>query len=263
MRYRQALVGVDALYMFSRDRLRPFLLFGGGAEYDKQRGSDSDWGPYVNVGAGLQYRFTDQFFFQGDARYVYGWVDDDNFGFDNSGNVYLNLGFGYHFEKTAQSAPRAAPSPPVEPAPVEPAPKPEPAPVAPAPKPPRFEKLTLAASELFTFDSDKLKVSDPRLDEVAQVLNDNPDIDSVMISGHTDRLGSEAYNLRLSQRRADAVKAYLVSKGVAASRLNAVGRGESQPVVQCTDKKRKKLIECLAPNRRVEIEPVTYERQVE
>jgi OmpA-OmpF porin, OOP family len=89
------------------------------------------------------------------------------------------------------------------------------------------------------------------------------DIPNVTIVGYTDRLGSKQYNQKLSEQRANSVKAYLVGKGVAGSRLTAVGKGESDPVVECRDaKKRPDLIKCLEPNRRVEIEPVTFTKQV-
>jgi OOP family OmpA-OmpF porin len=67
------------------------------------------------------------------------------------------------------------------------------------------------------------------LDEAAQILQDNPDV-RVTIEGHTDAVGSDAYNQQLSERRAAAVKRYLVTKGIAADRLETVGRGESEPV---------------------------------
>jgi OOP family OmpA-OmpF porin len=124
-----------------------------------------------------------------------------------------------------------------------------------------MRKYTLSASELFAFDSAKLGPHQPKLDEVANVMNGNADIASVTIVGYTDRIGSPAYNQKLSVARAEAVKAYLVGKGVASSRLQAVGKGEADPVVECKGiTKRASLIKCLEPNRRVEIEPVTFTR---
>jgi len=99
----------------------------------------------------------------------------------------------------------------------------------------------------------------PKLDEIAEALTRNPSIDAVTITGYTDRIGSEAYNLRLSQRRADAVKSYLVKKGVASRRLTAIGKGKANPVVHCDNEDRAKLIQCLEPNRRVEVEQITVE----
>ena len=74
--------------------------------------------------------------------------------------------------------------------------------------------------------------------------------------------GDYKYNQKLSEKRASAVRDYLVSAGVTADRLNAVGKGEANPVVTCTNKKRTDLIKCLEPNRRVEIEQMTFERRV-
>ena len=136
---------------------------------------------------------------------------------------------------------------------------PPPAPRAPAP---RFERYRLSAKELFAFDRADLTASQPKLDEIAVALVRNPQITGIMISGYTDRLGSDAYNLKLSQRRADAVKAYLVGKGVAANHLIAIGKGETNPVVQCRETARAALIACLEPNRRVEIEQITIERPI-
>jgi outer membrane protein OmpA-like peptidoglycan-associated protein len=137
---------------------------------------------------------------------------------------------------------------------------PPPAPRAPAP---RFERYRLSAKELFAFDSADLTAPQPKLDEIAVALVRNPQLTGIMISGYTDRLGSDAYNLKLSQRRADAVKAYLVGKGVAANHLIAIGKGETNPVVQCRKIARAALIACLEPNRRVEIEQITIERPID
>ena len=85
----------------------------------------------------------------------------------------------------------------------------------------------------------------------------------IQVTGYTDRLGTNKYNQKLSERRAAAVRDYLVSHGIDGSRLKAVGKGESNPVVQCNDKKRADLIACLAPNRRVEVEQITIEKRVQ
>ena len=82
----------------------------------------------------------------------------------------------------------------------------------------------------FAFNSSKIDVkSEHILDEAVTALNNAISVD-IRIEGHTDSVGSEAYNLKLSQKRADAVKAYLVAHGIAASRLSTVGMGESHPV---------------------------------
>ena len=132
----------------------------------------------------------------------------------------------------------------------------------PAPIPaPEFEKISLSADVLFKFDryreKDMLAAGRAKLDEVADKIKGyiTATIDHIDLIGHTDRLGSDAYNQRLSERRAKTVKNYLVKKGVDGGKMADKGRGESEPVVQCKgNKATKKLIRCLQPNRRVDVE---------
>ena len=133
------------------------------------------------------------------------------------------------------------------------------------PDPPRgsrIERMTLSATELFEFDKATLRLPQPKLDEIADVMQRNAQIERITVTGYTDRIGSDEYNLKLSMQRANAVKSYLVSKGVAAHRIAAVGKGEAEPVVNCDDKDRGALIRCLEPNRRVVVEQITVEKRV-
>jgi OmpA-OmpF porin, OOP family len=141
------------------------------------------------------------------------------------------------------------------------APTPPVAPPAPAPAI-TSEKITYQADALFDFDKAILKPAGrDKLDELAtkiQALN----LEVVVATGHTDRIGTVAYNDRLSLRRAQAVKAFLVSKGVPADRIYTEGKGPRQPVTTgCNQKNRKALIACLAPDRRVEVEVVGTRKQ--
>jgi len=93
-------------------------------------------------------------------------------------------------------------------------------------------------------------------------------LEVIIAIGHTDSIGSDAYNQKLSVRRAESVKAYLVSKGVEPNRIYTEGKGEKQPVTgdKCkkmgaSSGKNKKLVACLAPDRRVEIEVIGTRRQ--
>lgn len=141
-------------------------------------------------------------------------------------------------------------------APGAPAAKPA-APVA-APKP-AAEKVTLAADALFDFNKAVLRPEGTaKLDDVASKIK-NIKLEVIIAVGHADRIGTDAYNQTLSERRAAAVKAYLVGKGVEANRVYTEGKGKKQPVTgadQCKGPKSKKVIDCLQPDRRVEIEVI-------
>jgi OOP family OmpA-OmpF porin len=262
--YHQTLLGVDALLMLSRKNFRPYVLFGVGAERDKVANpvrNVSATSPYASLGVGFQVGLNDRWSLQADVRTVRGFLrHDEAFGFNRSDNKYLMVGLNYAF-----NPPPAPPAP--APAPAVAVVVEQPAPVAPPPPPPpppaRFEKVVLSATELFDFNSAKLRMPQPKLDEIANVLVGDPAITDVDINGYTDRIGSHKYNLKLSQRRAEAVRDYLVSKGVESNRLKAHGLGEANPVVECHQKKRSELIACLAPNRRVEVEQITIEKRVQ
>lgn len=123
---------------------------------------------------------------------------------------------------------------------------------------PAAEKVTVAADALFDFDKATLRAEGKaKLDEVVAKAGAIK-LEVIIAVGHTDRLGSDAYNQKLSQRRAEAVKAYVVGKGIEANRVYTEGKGETQPKTKPEDcpgaKKTKKLIDCLQPDRRVEIE---------
>lgn len=156
-----------------------------------------------------------------------------------------------------QEPPKPEPAPRAEQAPrVEPAPAPAPAPVAkPEPKKPAI--VNLASTELFEFDKATLTPeARATLDrEVIARLKDLGELRYLNVNGHADRLGSALYNQKLSERRAEAVRAYLVSKGADASKIETFGFGKTTPIKSCPGTKaRKALIECLAPNRRVVVE---------
>ena len=143
--------------------------------------------------------------------------------------------------KAAEAAEAAAPA--AAPAAAKPAPAPAPAPVA-------SSKVTYAADAFFDFDKAVLKPEGKaKLDDLVSKVKDI-NLEVIIAVGHTDSIGTDAYNQKLSVRRAEAVKAYLVSKGIEKNRVYTEGKGKKQPVA---DNKTK---EGRAKNRRVEIEVV-------
>ncbi len=131
-----------------------------------------------------------------------------------------------------------------------------PAAVAAAPKKCDFTAV-LQADSTFGFNQATLtKAAKEALDKnVIAKLGGCATLSSLIVTGHTDRLGSQAYNQKLSEKRADAVLAYLQAKGVKAENVDTMGAGKTQPVQSCDDKLgHKKLVACLAPNRRVTVD---------
>jgi OOP family OmpA-OmpF porin len=132
--------------------------------------------------------------------------------------------------------------------------------IVPAPTPkPAAERVKLDADTLFDFNKAVLRPAGREaLDDFVSKSKDiNPEV--IMAVGHADRFGSESYNQKLSEQRAGAVKAYLLSKGIDANRIQTEGRGETQPVTKagdCLGAKSAKVIACLQPDRRVDIEVV-------
>jgi len=150
---------------------------------------------------------------------------------------------------TAECDPDLVPKPSAKPVPPPP-PVVKPA-AKPAPKPaPVAAKITLAADVLFDFDKSALKPEGKsKLDDLAVKVRDI-NLEVVIAIGHTDSIGSDAYNQKLSVRRAESVKAYLVSKGVEPNRIYTEGKGEKQPVASNKTKDGRQK------NRRVEIEVI-------
>jgi len=150
-------------------------------------------------------------------------------------------------------APKAAPAP--APAPAPRAAAPAPAPVAkpkpaPAPQPPAATKVTYAADTFFDFDKSVIKPDGKaKLDDLVQKVK-SINLEVIIAVGHTDWIGTDAYNQKLSVRRSEAVKAYLISKGIDKNRIYTEGKGEKQPVADNRTK------EGRAKNRRVEVEVV-------
>ena len=131
-------------------------------------------------------------------------------------------------------------------------------PAAAAPKP-AAQKVTLAADALFDFNKADLRAEGKaKLDKLATDIK-GIKLEVIIAVGHADRFGTDAYNQKLSEKRAEAVKAYLVSKGVEPNRVYTEGKGKKQPVTkadQCKGPKSKKTVDCLQPDRRVEIEVI-------
>lgn len=255
--------GLTGLYFPAPETSRVFLLGGyslGNFEIDGENfDEDAD---NIDAGFGYMQKITDYgLSLRGEYRYRYTDVDTLDHGFDNH-IVSLSL-------QIPLGTPPTEPQTETEPEPVAPAPAPEPkdsdndgvtndkdqCPGTPSNTEVNAQGCPVQKAEpivlkgvTFEFDSDKLtSQAEDRLDNVVNALKSSQDFD-VRVEGHTDNVGPESYNQELSQRRADSVKRYLVDHGIAPSRLNTQGYGESQPVATNDTEAGR------AKNRRVELE---------
>jgi OmpA-OmpF porin, OOP family len=169
---------------------------------------------------------------------------------DGSGNCVQNLNSVTHpnCEPKKVEPPKPAPAP-AAPAPATPAPAPKPAPAPAAPQSVR-QAITIQADALFDFDKSNLRADGKaKIDEaLGKIKGQGIEVEMIIVTGHTDSVGSEAYNQRLSDRRAATVKDYMVSQGIAAGKITTVGKGELQPVAT------NKTKEGRQKNRRTDIE---------
>ena len=197
----------------------------------------------AKAGLGLEYKLSEALALRGEVeRYR---VND---AVGNRGDVdLLSVSLVYKLGRPARSAPVYTPPPAAEPAP-----PPVAAPTPPPPKAPEptSEKVSFAAETLFDFDKSAVKpAGKAALDDLLLKLQ-GMNTEVVVTVGHTDSVGSNEYNQKLSLRRAEAVKAYLVSKGLETSRVYTEGKGETQPLADNA------TAEGRAKNRRVTVEVV-------
>jgi outer membrane protein OmpA-like peptidoglycan-associated protein len=228
--------------------IRPFVVAGAGMMFltssSQQLFNDYDW--ELHWGVGLAVAVSDHVDLRLDGRqmmvpdrtYVSAHLNGATFDYE------MTAGLQYRFGQKVKPIPQAAPEIEKEPEPVaEPEPPPPPPPEPPPPPPQPLPELMGIGFEL---DSAKITmVSKPILERAFELLDSHPHV-VVEISGHTSSEGDPARNVALSQARADAVKAYLVDKGISADRIKTAGHGAEDPVADNTsDAGRRK-------NRRIE-----------
>jgi outer membrane protein OmpA-like peptidoglycan-associated protein len=234
-------------------------VLGEGGGFKGLSGALNQWAPGFNVGGGLDYNVTPQFaigvfgrwnrvYMAPHPTFLVGHVANDQGPKDaRFATAGISLKYFYGPQQTSAAPPpppprSAAPAPPPPPGVVE-----APGAAEPPPAPPRAAKKIILRSIHFNFDkADILPDAAPVLDAAVQTLNEAGG-QIVIVAGHTDSTGSEAYNLQLSRRRADAVRAYLVSHGIDAGRIHTEALGKAQPVASNDTEDGR------AQNRRVEL----------
>jgi OmpA-OmpF porin, OOP family len=258
-------LSLDVMYKFLPNSLfRPYVIAGGGELQDRIGGaSDTNRAWMAEAGVGMLTGLGDQsgstrLQLRTEAKYRREFIQNTAFIPNNPGDVVFGVGLQLSFGNPSRPPPVvAAPPPPPEPAPV-------PREVVAAPPPPEpchapagfqvdenchiIEQTVVVRAVDFEFNSTQLTApAQHTLDEVAAALTSQAGL-LVEIQGHTDSIGTDAYNLNLSMRRAESVKAYLVSKGLSASSLNAKGYGKTRPIASNA------TAEGRAQNRRVAFE---------
>lgn len=249
--YGSDVYGLDAKLGLPAGNWLPYAKLG----YANSRGTGglTGSGNGAHLGLGIEYKFAPHWSATGEYT-----THSAKSGTNKLNNNNFTVGINYYFD-----APAAAPAPAPAPAPVAVKEAPKPAPVAaPAPAPVKETWKTLLEDkpvriEGANFDTNSAKLrssSFAKLDEVVEFAGKYKDA-QLDVTGHTDNRGTKAYNQGLSERRAASVKAYLVKKGVAASRITTKGYGFEQPVAD------NKTAEGRAQNRRVEIRSVLKEEK--
>lgn len=221
------------------DNLDLYGRVGGGYGWaDTKSDVYKDDSRFVMVGAlGAEYAFNLDWAARLEYQYTtpYGSRDDTGLRMDNG---LLSLAAVYRFGQVAPVAPAPAPEPALAPVMVE-------------------KQFTLSSDVLFDFNKATLKPeASQALDSLySQIEEARPKDGVATVIGHTDRIGSDAYNQKLSEQRAQTVANYLVGKGIPAAKINVEGRGKSSPVTgdSCVSKSKRELIVCLAPDRRVDV----------
>lgn len=256
----QTAYSLDGLFVFNREsNISPYISLGAGHLQNNFDGDD--WaGPMAHVGLGVMLDAgSDNFVFQfrPEVKYRHDWPNSPH-GESDAGDILINLGFVFNFGE-GKSAPmpvaQTPPPPPPPPAPPPPPPPPADSDGDGVPDPsdrcadtPRGtqvdergcpkEPVILRGVEFATNSATLTASSRPVLDDVADDLKKHPRL-KVELQGHTDSRGTDAYNLDLSQRRADSVRDYLIAQGVSGLQLVAKGYGESEPIADNnTDKGR-------------------------
>ncbi len=219
--------------------ITPYMLIGGGYENVELKLDDEDSQAFANVGAGVKYSINKALDAVVEAKYI---RKLDSYDSDVMGTFGLGYKFGY------VAPPKPAPQPVVEP---EPAPEPEP--VVEQPKDSDGDGVVDEKDQcpntaqgiqvddvgcpvdmelVIHFDFNKAVIRDedkPRIDKIIEILKKEPTYKAV-VAGHTDSIGTEAYNMELSKRRAEALKAYMVAHGISPERIKTEWYGETRPV---------------------------------